>query len=314
MRGNRKKVLVVIALTILLLSIFQLISFATSSNIIIIKQTDTEYLIYIDDILDKEFEFAFSNTKDETDLNYIRSITDDDNNNIAYVDEELQNLFFYSEDTYLWIKTSEEIVISGEKITLNNAKTLNEFNNVETITKSITVVGDAEEEKIKINGTEGEVYYYQFSTITNSEQYTKLVELVNTISEFDENTNVYTKLQTYIELEELYSTLLESLEEESWVKTENLEITKPYDAKEGQQYILWLKDSDDNIDIQILTTYEEEVTVQTEETTVEQVETILPVTYDDTTILFIILGVVVFLIVVILILKKTGNVKKEDKN
>ena len=82
-----------------------------------------------------------------------------------------------------------------------------------------------------------------------------------------------------------------------------MEITKPYDAKEGEQYVLWLKDSKGNIDVQFLTAYEKEIKAVDYRKKTEEVVTTLPVTYDDMTALFVTLGIVGLAMLVIIVYK-----------
>ena len=121
---------------------------------------------------------------------------------------------------------------------------------------------------------------------------------------------MFTKLQAYCELEDVYNSLVSNLGDDNWTKAENLEITKPYGAKENEQYVLWLKDSNGNIDVQFLTAYEREVTIVDEVEKTEEVTVSLPVTYDNMTGLFIALAVVVLAIVVIIAMKIISKKRK----
>lgn len=313
MKTSKTKILLVLTLmVIILLSILPIKSLATNSNIFVVKENDNQYLIYVNGLANENFEFAFSNTEDATDLSFIASAEDSDGNSIAYVDAELKAKFFNSENTYIWVRNAgDEVVIEGQKITINDAKTIEQLNILENLTKNITIEASAENETIKINGEEGKTYYYKFFVAGTSEEYNRLLDLIEEINNFDENTNVYTKLQSYNELNELYNNLVAGLSEENWTEAKNLEITKPYDAKEGEKYILWLKDSDGNIDIQILTAYEKEITVVEEQEKTEEIVTALPVTYDDTTVLFIALGIVIVAMIGIVAFKKLNKKSRE---
>lgn len=310
MKKQKAKILMIIALlAILLLSVLQIKSFASDSDMVVVKENDNQYLIYVNNMTDENFSFAFSNTKEETNLNYLASATDNQGNHIAYVNEELKNQYFGSQ-VYIWVKTADEqVVVEGKEITLEGAKTVAELNQLEGLTKIITVNSAAEDEKITVNGDKNKTYYYQFAALNSSEAYGKLLTLVNEVSKYDEDTNVFTKLQSYNELYSLYNSLVANLNDEEWVEAQNLEITKPYDAKEGSQYVLWLKDSDGNLDVQFLTAYQvtkdvtEEVTTVSEKANIEHAETALPYTYDEATILFVALGVVLVAIVATLIFK-----------
>lgn len=307
MKKNKTKLLLVLALmVIMLVSLLPIKSLAATSNTLVIKENDNQYLIYVDGLLNQNFEFAFSNSEDATDLDYIIAAKDSAGNYIAYVDADLKAKFFDADDTYLWVKTNDEVVINGEKITIDNAKTIEQLNILENLTKNITINSSAEDEKITINGEEGKTYYYKFFVAGTSKEYNRLLTLVEKVNKFDADTDMYTKLQTYSELSDLYNNLVANLSEENWTEAKNMEITKPY-AKDGEKYILWLKDSDGNIDVQILTAYEKEITVVEEKEKTEQVVTALPVTYDDTTVLFIALGTVIVAMIAIVAFRKISK-------
>lgn len=300
MAQTKSKIILVVVLALaILLSVLPINALATNTDIVTVKENDNLYYVYVEGLLNQDFEFAFSNSEDATSLNYIVSDKDNSQNSIAYVDEELKANFFNSEDTYIWVKTQDKVIIDGEKIVLDNAKTVEELKTIENITNVITVQANAENEKIKINGEEGVEYYYKVYIAGSSEDYNKFIALVNEVSNYNEKTDFFTKLQGYNELQSLYSSLVSGLGDENWTEAKNNEITKPYNAKEGEQYILWLKDSNGNMDVQILTAYEKEVTIVDEQEKSKEITTALPVTYDDTTNLFIALGIVVIAIIVI---------------
>ncbi len=305
MKTSKTKILIVLTfMVVILFSILPIKSLATNSNMFVVKENEEQYLIYVDGLLNEDFEFAFSNTENANDLNYIASVKDSDGNSIAYVDVVLKGKFFNSENTYIWVRNTEgKTVIDGQKVTINDAKTIEQLNKLDNITKNITIEASAENEKIKINGEAGKTYFYKFFVAGNSEEYNKLLDLIEEINNFDTNINVYAKLQKYNELNELYNSLVAGLSEENWTEAKNLEITKPYGAKEGEQFILWLKDSDGNTDVQILTAYEKEITVIEEQEKTEEIVTALPVTYDNTTVLFIALGTVIVAIIAVLAYK-----------
>ena len=316
MKIKKSKILAIaMLLVIMLLSILQIKSLAADLDTIIVKENDNQYLIYVNSLTGENFSFAFSNSKDEANLDYTDSAIDNEGNHIAYVNEELKNQYFGSQ-TYMWVKTAEgEVVIDGKEITLDGAKTIAELNQINKLTKVITVKSAAEDEKITINGDQDKIYYYQFAVATSSEEYGRLLELVNEISQYNQDTNVFVKLQAYNELNTVYNSLVANLDDENWIETQNLEITKPYGAKQDDQYVLWLKDNNGNMDVQFLTAYETtqkvkdtkdvptEVTIQTQKPKIEYVTSALPYTYDEATILFVALGVVMIAIVTILVFK-----------
>ena len=302
---NRKSKIMLIAsiILIMLVSVLPIKSLAVNSKMLLVKENDNAYLIYVEELLNKSFEFAFSNNESAENLNYITSAKDSEGNSIAYVDEELKQNFFDSENTYIWVRTEEKVIINGEKITLENVKTIEQLKTIENITKSITVKANAEDEKIQINGKQGEKYYYQVLVPSSLENYNKLIALINEINNFDNSTNAFEKLQSYSELYDLYNSLITGLQEDKWLEAKGMEITKPYDAKEGEQYVLWLKDSKGNIDVQFLTAYEKEIKAVDYRKKTEEVVTTLPVTYDDMTALFVTLGIEGLAMLVIIVYK-----------
>lgn len=305
MKNSKSKMLLIASLIlIMLVSILQIKSLATNSDmLLIIKGTDNTYLIYVEELLNKDFEFAFSNNENGKNLNYIASAKDSEGNSIAYVNDALRQSFFNSENTYIWVKTNDNIVVNGEKISLDNVKTIEQLKTIENVTNRITVKSDAEEDKIEINGNQNKKYFYQVFVQSSSERYDRLLNLADKIVKYDENTNVFEKMRTYNEFYDLYYSLVSELDNNKWAEAKNMEIIKPYDAKDGEQYILWLKDSNNNIDIQFLTAYKKEIKIIEEKEKIEEVVTALPVTYDDITVLVISLGIVGLAIVAVVVYK-----------
>lgn len=300
---------------LMLLAIIQIPAIATEdTSISTIKKDENTYLIYIEEAMKSEFEFAFSNENNVSDLNYITSIKDEKGSSIAYINETLKTKFFDGKDnTYLWVKKGNDIIKQNEKVNLGLAKTEKQLQKIENLTNIVKVNSDADEQKIKIEGDKSQKYYYKMSPINESEEYKKLVELSEEVSKFDENTDNYTKIEKYSELEELYTKLLSRVNDSKWAEAENLEIEKPYEAKENQKYILWLKDEKGTIDFKILTAYQKVITEVEETEVVVKTESKLPVTFDDTIILYIALAVVVIAIIIILIVRNNFSNKGKRK-
>lgn len=300
-----------ILIMLLIMMIFQIQIFANTNNIIIKKDSEV-YSIYVKDALKSEFEFAFSNEKNATNLNYINSIKDSQGNNIAYMDIELEEKFAGSEkEIYMWVKKDNKIILEGTKIDFESAKTDEQLLEIKNITKKIKINSVATEEKIKIDADSNKKYYYKFETINSSEEYKKLNELVEEMEKFTENTNIYTKLSVYDEFYDLYNEEVSKVKTSNWNEAKDLEIEKPYDPQENQKYILWLKDEKGEIDFQILTAYKENITdVEEKEIQVEVVSK-LPISFDKTTNLYIALVVVVIAIIIMIIIRK--NISNENK-
>lgn len=275
-----------------------------NEEVLSIKKDETTYFLYIKEVLNSKFEFAFSKENNGTNLDYISSIEDNQGNNIAYVDETLKSTYFNQNITYLWVKENSQIILNGVQVNLGTSKTEEQLQSIKNITNKITVNSDADEDKIKINGDTSKKYYYEMYAVASSEDYQRLLELVDEVSKYTDDTNTYTKIETYGELYDLYNKLLTDVSNSKWIEATNLEIDKPYDAKENQKYILWLKDENGQIDFQVLTAYKKEVTNTEEKNVTVEVKSKLPVTYDETIALCVVLAVIIIAIIVMLLVRR----------
>lgn len=299
------KIIVVTMIMLMLLPMMGTKILANANEeVLSIKKDETTYFLYIKEVLNSEFEFAFSKENNGTNLDYISSIDDNQGNNIAYVDETLKSTYFNQNITYLWVKENSQIILNGVQVNLGTSKTEEQLQSIKNITNKITVNSDADEDKIKINGDTSKKYYYEMYAVASSEDYQRLLELVDEVSKYTDDTNTYTKIETYGELYDLYHKLLTDVSNSKWIEATNLEIDKPYDAKENQKYILWLKDENGQIDFQILTAYKKEVTNTEEKNVTVEVKSKLPVTYDETIALCVVLAVIIIAIIVMLLVRR----------
>ncbi|MGN1298179.1 MAG: hypothetical protein ACI4VH_07215 [Clostridia bacterium] len=299
------KIIVVTMIMLMLLPMMGTKILANANEeVLSIKKDETTYFLYIKEVLNSKFEFAFSKENNGTNLDYISSIEDNQGNNIAYVDETLKSTYFNQNITYLWVKENSQIILNGVQVNLGTSKTEEQLQSIKNITNKITVNSDADEDKIKINGDTSKKYYYEMYAVASSEDYQRLLELVDEVSKYTDDTNTYTKIETYGELYDLYNKLLTDVSNSKWIEATNLEIDKPYDAKENQKYILWLKDENGQIDFQVLTAYKKEVTNTEEKNVTVEVKSKLPVTYDETIALCVVLAVIIIAIIVMLLVRR----------
>lgn len=292
--------------------------------------TDTgDGIIYIEDHLTKEFQFAFTNIEaaDPTTLDFKNSETDlsEEGNHIAYINTEIQNDYF-ADDTkpvYFWAKDSEGEFIKGIEIDETTEVVFQEnIDYIDQLTKIIdtkisSVTTETIENDVKITTTVGKLeiigegpFAYQLIK-PESEEYKNFIKLAERMSKIN-SVDAYTELKTYREFIAVYSELLVNLDEESWKEATDNTVYQPEGAENGEQYVVWLvdtsKEEDDitALDVQILTSIREE----TQEVIKEKVTTRLPVTYDNNTLL-IVLGVLVIATIVVLVRIKTLKNKEE---
>lgn len=288
---------------------------AANENVQLVKQTETDYLIYINGNLDSSFEFAFSddNTADKEILTYLSAATDsaEGGNYIAYINS------YTTENKYMWAKDAEgTYFVEGVELDLSEAIPADELTAIQNVTKKIAV--DTEQVQVEektIDGnqvtvTTGKVvfenegnYEYQIVKLPSTTEYNELMDLAERISKINSTTDMYTKLGLYTRFNNLYNELSSALLEKNWVEVENQEILQPEDTENGDKYVLWIREGN-TIDAQFLTSkyVEEKVT---EEITVK-----LPVTGDNN-ILLIVLGILVVAIIVVSI--RIKSLKKENK-
>ena len=305
---------------------------AVNEEYTILKKTNEEYVIYIKASIDKEFEFAYTNKVLENDeeLDYIKSAKDSkDGAIIAYVDENLYKKYFENaKNTYIWAKSGEEYLAKGLQVDLSNAVTEDMVKFVENTTKRIAVntenkdVSITEKDGIKYTTTTGKIeikddsnfsYYYVMTDISKVEEYAKLMNLAEKINKMNsDNTSI--KLDNSKEFYELYTKLLSNVNSDAWIKAENMQISQPKESKNGDKYVVWIKQGEGEkviYDVQFMTCYQEEDKQYIKEDKVIKETSKLPITYDSIA-LFVILGVAIVLFAVLLIVKNNGK-KEENK-
>lgn len=313
-------------LTILVIAVLSLpiTVLATNENIEILLNDEGDAIIYLNGHLDEEFEFAFSNDSeaDKENLSFKVAETDakENGNYIAYINTEIQENYFNDEtkSVFFWAKDSSgEFFAEAVEIDINKAITELDIEYIDSLTKMIDlkITTETTEETIddvKITTTLGKIeleegeYLYQLIKPT-TEEYKNLVNYLERMSKIN-SVDAYTELKTYNEFANLFAKLLTELNVEEWKEpTDKNEIFQPDDAKTGDQYVLWIMDTESEIiDIQLLTSVREE----SQEKIVERITTKLPVTYDNN-VLLIVLGILV--IVAIIVAVRINSLKKKQE-
>ena len=329
MLSYKTKLTVSTIIAILFISILGMIYTVNGANenIQIIKKSGNEYLIYISEHMDSQFEFAFSKDQgaDKETLGYKSSILDStsEKNDVAYIDNSLYTTYF-SGKTYFWARD-----LSGkyfaEKVEVDLSKAIEEsnVNLINNLTKIIkvdtknTITTSEVVNEVKVTKTVGKVdvleegtTYYQLVKLPASEDYNEFMKTAEKIANDKIENNMYAKLEVANKFSNYYNRLVPDIDDANWIKVNNNTILQPEESHNGEQYILWLKtenNRENKIDVQFLTCFED----YKPEVISEKITTKLPVTYDNP-ILFIILAVLVVAFVVVLILRyKTEKAKTE---
>lgn len=326
MKNSTKKVMLCIILTIIAITLLQSFSFAKTENIQMIKKSEKQYILYVPNLLNSEFKFAFANNASELKENllFINSALDqaENGNNIAYIDEALYDTYFNEKtEAYIWVKQGEEYKFEAEKINLSNALTENDIQEFNNTTKKIPVkFGELNLPTENVNGvkvtrkmgtinindnSETEYSYVMLKSTEGS----KVEELIKLASEMNNlaNKNMYEKLSVYTQFKEIYAELKPN---DGWKVAENNTIQQPQESKKGEQYLVWIE-GDNVVDIQIMTCNDEYTPEYENQKMVNKVVTKLPITGESLTI-YIVALVLIILIATVVILKVKNN--KTNKN
>lgn len=330
----RKEIKIVIgAILALVIVMLAMPVFAvTNDNLIIVEKSEKEYMIYIEGVSENQFQFAFSLTSDdvESNLNYKNSTVDTENEGtyVAYIDEEAYDTYFTTGEGYLYVKDMEDkglmsgekvdlarmlsrfdlamIDMTGEMIPTDKTGSFSESNNDKGY-DSTTTAGT-----VKIaNPDNGATYYYDLVKVTGGE-YETLFNLAEKLGNGEGS--AIEILKDSKEYRELY---LKLLEERDYKVMEDYTVVEPLDTKNGDRYILFLKEEFDvtgetYLDINyLISTYDYDNEVIGEQTIEEVVN--LPVTYDNITLL-VIFGILFVLIVIAVAAKVIVNRKGKSNS
>lgn len=325
---SKNAVLAILVIAIMLL--LQIPVLAAEQNISIIQTAENEYLIYEDEFTNESFKFAYSKDKniEETELNFINSLQDNDGNYIAYVDNEIFNSYFLDSNTvYMWIETAQNTISDAIEIDLSKAITQEELDFVANTTKRISVTLETQNpneetvdgveytttvDSIQINPEEGYTYEYVIVRQNENSEIANFIAMSKEIANITENLNSYKNIKKLDEFYTLYNSLIPT----EWQEVTNNTIYQPEDSVEGEEYVVWLKGTDaegnEIVDVQFMTCTREENQEYVPEVIEQKTTVKLPVTFDTTITLLIVLGVIIVAIVVLIIVKKKLS-KKDNK-
>lgn len=329
LKGKKTLCLLLAVITILILQGF---SYAQSENLQIIKKGE-EYMLYVSELLNENFEFAFSNdaTIEKDKLVFHNSALDstENGNHIAYVDSELYTQYFKNqENTFLWAKQRETYKVEAKKVNLNSALAETDIEALNLVTKAITVEAGKKELPVKnkdgvkvtsqigtINITDSKIATYSYKIVKATDANSKeLIRIAKEMDKLDSNKNIFEQLSTYREFQDVYSRIMPKATSKEWTKVKDFTIEQPEDSKKNDQYLVWIKKEEAGkepvIDVQIMTCDNDYTPNYEKQDVVIKETTKLPITGDNI-ILFVIAGVILALIIAIIVLKLKN--KKDTK-
>lgn len=308
-----------------------------TNNLQIIETDNGDYIVYIKDLQNTEFEFEITQSPDtkEIDLNYEKSKQDDAGNEVVFISENDYKQISET-NNYLYVRKDGKTLINGEKLDFSLAFSKSKMEYVENTmgtektkqritTELITDIVEKDEvvDGVKIKVTVGGLkilekgdskYYYSITKLPANE-YNTLKELADKINTEYETIDMYSKIELAKEFYNAYNSLVNK---QNWTEIEDSIIMQPDDAQKDEQYVVYLKEVNKNqeeiTDVRIMTSYreyeEEKIPGRTETKVVKETAK-LPIT-GDSIILFVILAVILLIAIIVFIrMKKLQN--KEEK-
>ena len=321
-RFNAK--LIVLLIAMLLFTVVPLGSVAAENEgVQLIQDENGNVIVYVDGLEETAFDYALSDNAqaEEMDLNYINSVQDDAENQVALIQasELPQSNYLYirkDDGTVTTIELNKEDLFTKEEMELVETTTNRILTEVLDDAKTDTeVIGDMEyitnRGGLGIADDKNAVYSYQIFDLSN-EKYKELQTLANELNSDYGNKTMYSKIEFANKFYNLYSELLGNVE---WQPVEDMKIIQPKDAVDGQQYVVMLRkvaeDGTTTYDVKFMTSVRKEIDrMKTEEITTQETSK-LPIT-GDSIVLFVLLAALVIITIVVFIRMKKLN-KKADK-
>lgn len=300
---------------------------AANEGLTVLNKENNEYIIYLDSTLDKDYEYAFtnSNTANKDDLDYIRAEKEtSDGKYVIYVTEKRYNDYFSNGTVYVYVRDLEgNYLADGIEIDLKDCISYDVIDLVNNVTKRIAVdttqktVTQRTENGIVYTTTRGRVditddsdseYYYSLVKLPNTEEYNRFMDLAEELNSLKAKSELYENIRMCKEFYDLYYQLMPRAE--GWNLVSDMKIEQPLDSKTGDQYILWIRnDSKEIEDVQFLTCFQNEDKEFVKDKNIVKTTSKLPITYDSI-VLFVILGVAIVLLIVAVLIKKKTNKEK----
>lgn len=331
MKKIQLKFVVVMMTMLAILFILQIRVFGADVELQIIKNDDGSYIIYVKELQSSVFEFAITQSLDtkEIDRNYLKSVVDDNGNQVAFITQDKYGEL-KGQKNYLFVKKNGELIVEGKELDFDKAFLKENMKEVELTSKKIQtqLVTNIIEKDEQINGVDVKItvgglkvtekedveYYYSITKLP-SDKYDTLKELAYKISTDYKDIDMYSKIELAKQFYNLYKILVN---EQEWHKINNYTIMQPSDAKKDEQYVVYIKEVDKNqneiTDVKFMTSYredeEEKIPGRTENKIVKQT-TKLPITGDNIILFVVLLSIVAVTVVVFTRIKKLQRQKDE---
>lgn len=324
MKSFTKNLVLILLLIITFLILLVTKVHATEESVALVKVNE-DYLIYIENLENKDFKFAFSNTEgDYSNVQFIKNWEDTNGVHVAGLEKSTEVEF--GNTIFLLIEEGEgETKVNNSiKLDLSKAITKEEMESIESLTKIIkvdtqnTTTTASNENGIATTQTVGQIditdskeynYQYQLIKIDNNSSKTAndLIKLIDSLQTEYKDMSMYNKINAITNVKDLYEALQK---EAQWKDVKDWVIYQPEDSKDGDQYIVLIQQlSKDKIlkrDIQFLICEEGHQEEYVKEVKEVKKATALPVTYDSI-LLIVLLAVIVIIAIIVFIRMKRLN-------
>ena len=321
MNQRIKKILSISLITLLVY--IPIISFADNQEISesqIVKVDDGKCIIYLEDLQNQKFNYSISSNKDNVydNLNSFASAEDTEKNQVIVIEKEDFN-FEKNEKAYLKINLNNQI--QTVEIDFSKAITKQELENVETTCNRIQteiLSGLNEEDFTDENGVhkmlnvggikiknDGQ-YFYDIKNANDTE----IMKIVEKINNNYQDMDMYNKIKISKEFNEQYNLLVNNAE---WKQVNENTIRQPKDAEENSEYIVLIKNVQDNnviTDIKFLRSIEDQNEAFENEKISVQETSKLPITGDS--LILIIAFALIFVALIFTFIKMRKNHEKEN--
>ena len=309
---NQRIKKIIIMLLISLLAYIPITTFAdnqVTNAPQIVKLDEEKYIIYLEELQDKEFNYSILLNQDEdyNKFTNLESTTDSENNHVAVIEKKD---FDFNENDKAYLKIKQNNQISTVEIDFSQAITKQDLQKAETTCKRINteILSELEDENftdengvhkilkvggLKIEDDNNSQYFYEIKKANDTE----IMDIAKRINNEYQNMDMYNKIKITKEFNEKYNSLINKAE---WSEVEENTIKQPKDAEENSEYVVLIKkvkDDQETTDIKFLTSIEDKNEAYENEKIAIQETSKLPITGDSMILIvtfILVLGSLIF--------------------
>lgn len=315
------KILGILCLSIIMLSVFNVVSATVNEDIAIVKDQNGEYTIYTNGKGNDFIYYAFSDNENKTNLEYQVPKKDVDNINVAFINIEAYNKYFADDNkSYLFIGNDQNN-LSKIEVDLSEYISQEDIDTLKNITNIINIETD---KKTDVTETDDKIITTTIGTVKildeslNDIKYALLNEDIdNILSEINDIKNLntddkYKMVKKFTKFKSTYNNLLNNTE---FIPLEGKTILQPESVKNADKYVLLISANNSNRsklnDIKILNATSSSNTENKEIVTQKEVEKVVKAPITNENITLIIIASILFIALIVLV---TFRFKKDKKS